>query len=210
MGVKFLPFSSDPRAAAAPCPPLPPAAGSARQGTRGAEGTAVRSHLVPPRWQTRPLDADGLETHRECCGQLENRLSPEPCCAVPCCSVPFRAVGSPRTSHEGQQRGHTSQGVPTQRCWGSRESQGLFPAPVPGVSGDPPASFPFRGGSAAPERIKLRKTTEVTAPSLHSQTCPLCRDWPCPLSPHPVLRVPSCPPPGAHCAQGALWWHSPS
>lgn len=95
-------------------------------------------------------------------------------------AVLFRAVGSPRTSHEGQRRGHTSQGVPTQRCWGSRESQG-FPAPVPGVSGDPPASF--CGDSAAPERIKLRKTTEVTAPSLHPQTCP-CAGTGCALCHH--------------------------
>lgn len=130
--------------------------------------------------------------------------------AVPCRSVLFRAVGSSRTSHEGQQRGHTSQGVPTQRCWGSRESQGLFPAPVPGVSGDPPASFPFRGGSAAPERIKLRKTTEVTAPSLHPQTCPLCRDWPCPLSPHPVLRVPSCLPQGHTVLRGLCGGAAPA
>lgn len=90
MGVKFLPFSSDPRAAAALCPPLSPPAGGTGQGARSLSWERRGqgwSHLVPPRRQTQPLDTDGLEMRRERRGQLETRLSPEPCCAVP-----FRAV----------------------------------------------------------------------------------------------------------------------
>lgn len=145
MGVKFLPFSWDPRAAAAPCPPLSAAAGGAGQGTRSPSCGATSS---PRAGKRDPWTADGLETRRERRGQLEKRLSPEPCC-----SEPFRAAGSPGMSHEGQQRGHST----TTAVLGV---QGLFLTPAPGGSGDPPASFPCRGGSAAPQRIKLRKTAE--------------------------------------------------
>lgn len=63
-------------------------------------------------------------------------------------------------SREGQQRGHTSLGVPTTAVLGIQGEPGVVPSSHPTVVGDPPASFTFRGGSAAPGSIKLRKTAE--------------------------------------------------
>lgn len=202
MGVKFLPFSSDPRAAAAPCPPLPPAAGSAGQGTRGVEGTAVRSHLVPPRWQTRPLDADGM--HRERCGQLENRLSPEPCCAVPCCSVLWGALGRAMKDSRGdtpargsQHRGAGGPGrargcsqLPSQEC------QGTLQPPSVGIQQLP------RGESSG----KLLRLQPLHCTPKHVPCAGTGRA----LCHHTLSSGSPLAPPGAHRAQGALWWHSPS